>query len=105
MEGRTLAIGAYRTKLDHNFNITATDPDERAGVEQGMAAVEARITKDMDPFRSARQRDTDEIVLMGELRDYLKTIIEMSYQSIGYRRVKTPRIWSLHDMAALYRRI
>jgi 3-methylcrotonyl-CoA carboxylase beta subunit len=105
MEGRTLAIGAYRTKLDHNFNITTDDPEERAKVEQGMADVEARITKDMDPFRSARQRDTDEIVLLGELRDYLKTIIEMSYQSIGYRRVKTPRIWSLHDMAAMFRRI
>ncbi len=105
MEGRTLAIGAYRTKLDHNFNIITDDPEERAKIEQGMAGVEARITKDMDPFRSARQRDTDEIVLMGELRDYLKTIIEMSYQSIGYRRVKTPRIWSLHDLAAMFRRI
>jgi len=105
MEGRTLAIGAYRTKLDHNFNIITDDPDERGKIEQGMAAVEARITKDMDPFRSARQRDTDEIVLMGEIRDYLETIIEMSYQSIGYRRVKTPRIWSLHDLAAMFRRI
>jgi hypothetical protein len=105
MEGRTLAIGAYRTKLDHNFNIITDDPAERAKVEQGMAAVESRITRDMDPFRSARQRDTDEIVLMGELRDYLRTIIEMSYQSIGYRRVKTPRIWSLHDLAAMFRRI
>ena len=27
-------------------------------------------------FRSARQRDTDEIVLLGELRNYLKTIID-----------------------------
>ena len=105
MEGRTLAIGAFRTKLDHNFNITTQDEGEREKVIKGMEGVEARITADMDPFRSARQRDTDEIVLLGELRDYLKTIIEMSYQSIGYRRVKTPRIWSLHDMAAMFRRI
>ena len=25
----------------------------------------------------------------------------MSYQAIGYRRVKNPGIWSLHDIAAL----
>jgi acetyl-CoA carboxylase biotin carboxyl carrier protein len=25
----------------------------------------------------------------------------MSYQSLGYRRVKNPRIWSLHDLHAL----
>ncbi len=105
MEGRTLAIGAYRTKLDDNFNIISQDPKEREQIVKGMEAVEARITKDMDPFRSARQRDSDEIVLLGELRGYLETIIEMSYQSIGYRRVKTPRIWSLHDMAAINRRV
>ena len=105
MEGRTLAIGALRTKLDHNFNIITQDEAERAQVIAAMEEVEARITEDMDPFRSARQRDTDEIVLLGELRGYLKTIVEMSYQSIGYRRVKTPRIWSLHDLTALWRRM
>jgi 3-methylcrotonyl-CoA carboxylase beta subunit len=101
MEGRTLAIGAFRTKLDENFNIITTDPKEREKIVKGMEQVEARITEDMDPYRSARQRDVDEIVAMGEIRDYLKAIVEMSYQSIGYRRVKTPRIWSLHDMTAL----
>ena len=25
----------------------------------------------------------------------------MAYQATGYRRVKNPRIWSLHDLAAL----
>ena len=105
MEGRTLAIGALRTKLDHNFNIITEDEQEREQVIRAMEEVEARITEDMDPFRSARQRDTDEIICLGELREYLKTIIEMSYQSIGYRRVKTPRIWSLHDLAAIFRRI
>ncbi|MBN2054442.1 propionyl-CoA carboxylase [bacterium] len=98
MEGRTLAIGAFRTKLDDNFNIVETTEDEYARTQQGMAMVEARITEDMDPIRSARQMDTDEIVLMGEMRDYLAMAVEMCYQSIGYRRVKNPRIWSLHDI-------
>jgi 3-methylcrotonyl-CoA carboxylase beta subunit len=101
MEGRTLAIGAFRTKLDENFNIIATDPAEREEIRQGMESVEARISADMDPYRSAMQRDTDEIVRVEEVREYLRAVIEMSYQSIGYRRVKTPRIWSLHDLAAL----
>jgi len=25
----------------------------------------------------------------------------MSYQGCGYRRIKNPRIWSLHDLQAL----
>jgi len=101
MEGRTLAIGAFNTKLDDNFRILSEDPDERAEIEAGMKAVEDRITHDMDPYRSARQMDTDEIVAMHELRDYLRVVVEMSYQSIGYRRVKNPRIWSIHDLNVL----
>jgi acetyl-CoA carboxylase carboxyltransferase component len=101
MEGRTLAIGAYNTKLDDNYRIITTDPEERAKIEAGMKSVEDRITKDMDPYRAARQMDTDEIVAMHELRDYLRVLVEMSYQSIGYRRVKNPRIWSMHDLEVL----
>ena len=101
MEGRTLAIGAFNTKLDDNFRIITQDPGERAKIETDMKAVEDRITRDMDPYRSACQMDTDEIVAMHELRDYLKVLAEMCYQSIGYRRVKNPRIWSLHDLAVL----
>jgi acetyl-CoA carboxylase carboxyltransferase component len=101
MEGRTLAIGAYNTKLDDNFRILSQDPAERAKIEAGMKAVEDRITRDMDPYRAARQMDTDEIVAMHEIRDYLKVLVEMSYQSIGYRRVKNPRIWSMHDIGVL----
>ncbi|MBI3448677.1 MAG: propionyl-CoA carboxylase [Acidobacteria bacterium] len=101
MEGRTLAIGAYRTKLDESFNIVTQDPAERAAVVQGMEDVEARIAQDMDPVLSARQMDTDEIVTMPEIRDYLAAAVEMSYQAYGHRRVKNPRIWSLHDLAVL----
>jgi acetyl-CoA carboxylase carboxyltransferase component len=101
MEGRTLAIGAFNAKLDDNFQIVTEDPEERAKIEAGMKAVEDRITGDMDPYRAARQMDTDEIVAMHELRDYLKTIVEMCYQSTGYRRVKNPRIWSVHDLNVL----
>jgi acetyl-CoA carboxylase carboxyltransferase component len=101
MEGRTLAIGAYNTRLDDNFNIVAKDPEERAKIEAGMKAVEDRITADMDPYRSACLMSTDEIVALHEVRSYLEVLVEMAYQGIGYRRVKNPRIWSMHDLAVL----
>lgn len=102
MEGRTLAIGTYRTRLDDNFNIIFTNQEEYDSIKKGMEEVEKRITRDMDPILSARQLDTDEIIFFSELRPYLETVIEMSYQSIGYRRVKNPRIWSFHDINILY---
>jgi acetyl-CoA carboxylase carboxyltransferase component/biotin carboxyl carrier protein len=101
MEGRTLAIATYRTKLDAEFEVKATDPEERRKVEAGMKETEARIEADMDPWVSARQLDTDEIVSLGELRGWLEGLAEMAYQAIGHRTVKTPRIWSLHDLEAL----
>ncbi len=101
MEGRTLAIGAFRTKLDDNFNIVAATPEEEAKIRREMDDVEARITNDMDPVRAASQMDTDEVVTMGELRGYLGTVVEMAYQWPGHRRIRNPRIWSLHDLQAL----
>ncbi len=101
MEGRTLAIGTYRTRLDDNFHILTKDAKERAQIDAGMKEVEDRIEKDMDPYKTASQMDTDEIVAAHELRDYLMTLVEMSYQTIGYRRVKNPRIWSMHDLSIL----
>jgi len=101
MEGRTLAIGTFRTKLDDDFNIIFTNQEEYDAIKKGMEEVEQRITNDMNPILSARQLDTDEIILMHEIRAYLETVVEMSYQSIGYRRVKNPRIWSLHDIDIL----
>lgn len=101
MEGRTLAIGAYNSRLDDNFQIVAKDEEERERIAAGMRAVEARIEEDMDPYRSANLMNTDEIVKLSELRAYLETIVEMTYQTHGYRRVKNPRIWSLHDLDIL----
>ncbi len=101
MEGRTLAIATYNTKLDDDFEILSKDPDERRSVEEGMKAVERRIEADMDPFVAARQMDTDEIIELGELRDYLAMLAEAAYQSPGVRRIKNSRIWSLHDLAVL----
>ncbi len=101
MEGRTLAIGAYNTKLDGNFQIITKDPKERAAIEKGMAEVEERITRDMDPYRSASIMSTDEIVAVSELRSYLMALVEMCYQGTGHRRIKNPRIWSLHDIDVL----
>ncbi len=101
MEGRTLAIAAFNTKLDDDFEIETKDPAERAKIEAGMRDTEARIESDMDPYKSAAQMDTDEIVQVGELRGWIETFAECAWQSIGYRRMKNPRIWSLHDIAAL----
>jgi 3-methylcrotonyl-CoA carboxylase beta subunit len=101
MEGRTLAIGTFRTKLDDDFNIIFTHQEEYETIKKGMAEVEQRISNDMNPILSARQLDTDEIILFHEMRAYLETLVEMTYQCIGYRRVKNPRIWSLHDIDIL----
>jgi 3-methylcrotonyl-CoA carboxylase beta subunit len=101
MEGRTLAIATYNTKLDDDFRILATDPEERQRIEQGMRAVEKRIEQDMDPYVAARQMDTDEIVELGALRSWLAVLVEASYQSIGHRRIKNSRIWSMHDLQVL----
>jgi acetyl-CoA carboxylase carboxyltransferase component len=102
MEGRTLAIGTYRSKLDDDFKIISKNKEEIEAVKKGMEEVERRISEDMDPILTARQLDTDEIILFRELRPYLEVMVDMSYQSIGYRRVKNPRIWSMHDINALF---
>jgi acetyl-CoA carboxylase carboxyltransferase component len=101
MEGRTLAIAAFNTKLDDDFEILTVDPEERAQIEAGMKDVEARIEGDMDPYAAASRMDTDEIVALGELRRWIELFAETAYQASGYRRVKNPRIWSLHDVQAL----
>ena len=64
-----------------------------------MQAVEDHVTEEMDPMRAARDMATDEVVLMRELRPWLEALVRMSYQGIGYRRIKNPRIWSLHELA------
>ena len=101
MEGRTLAIATYNTKLDDDFEIVTQDPGERAEIEQGMQAVAERIEADMDPWVAGRQMDTDEIVGLAELRPWLCTLVEMAYQNTGSRRIKNPRIWALHDLAEI----
>lgn len=103
MEGRTLAIGAYRTKLDDDFRIVAETEKEREEIRRGMEAVEERISREMDPLVAASRMDVDEIVAPGELRLWLEAVVAMSYQGVGYRRVKNPRIWSLHDLRVLAR--
>jgi biotin carboxyl carrier protein len=104
MEGRTLAIATYNAKLDDDFRIESSDPAERLEIEQAMARVEARIESDMDPIVAASQLDTDEIVDLQELRGWLVALVEMTYQGTGQRRIKNPRIWSLHDLALLAER-
>ena len=104
MEGRTLAIAAYNTKLDENFEIATDDPEAREEIAAGMKRTEDRIEADMDPVVAAANMDTDEIVCVDELRARLVAMAEMSYQATGRRRVKNPRIWSIHDLEILTRR-
>jgi len=104
MEGRTLAIATYNTKLDDELEVATDDLEERREIEEGMRAVEARIEEDMDPYVSARHLDTDEVVRVGELRGWLEAAVELAYHTIGHRTVKNPRIWSLHDLERLGRR-
>jgi acetyl-CoA carboxylase carboxyltransferase component len=101
MEGRTLAIGAYNTKLDDAFKIVAKTQEEAEEIRRGMQAVEDRIARDMDPVLAAAQRDIDEIVRPSELRLWIASMVTMSYQATGYRRIKNPRIWSLHDLSVI----
>jgi acetyl-CoA carboxylase carboxyltransferase component len=101
MEGRTLAIATFHTRLDADFRIASEDPEERRRIEAGMQAVEERIEADMDPYRAAALRDTDEIVAPSELRLWLEVLVEAAWQAQGYRRMKNPRIWSLHDLDLL----
>lgn len=103
MEGRTLAIAAYNSKLDDDFEIATDDPEERCAIEEGMARTAARIEADMDPFASASRMDTDEVVPLGRLRGWLELMAQTSYQSAGYRRTKNPRIWAMHDLSVLAR--
>ncbi|MDP6963202.1 MAG: carboxyl transferase domain-containing protein [Planctomycetota bacterium] len=102
MEGRTLAIAAFNTKLDDEFEIVADSDEEREAIAEGMAATEKRIEGDMCPYKAASQRDTDDIINPDEMRPWLSCLIEASYQSQSSRRVKNPRIWSMHDLSALF---
>lgn len=99
MEGRTLAIAAFNTKLDDDFEIASTDPVERQRVQQAMEETAARIEADMDPVAAAARMDTDEVVSLAGLRDYLVALTELAWATP--RHVRNPRIWSLHDLEVL----
>ncbi len=103
MEGRTLAIAAYNTKLDDDFEIAATDPAEREAIARGMAETAARIEADMDPVAAASRMDCDEVVPLDQLRSWLVVLAECAWQTTGTRRVRNSRIWSLHDAEVLGR--
>jgi 3-methylcrotonyl-CoA carboxylase beta subunit len=101
MEGRTLAIATYNSRLDDDFEIASHDPAERAEIERGMRDVAARIDADMDPIDAASRMDTDEVVPLARLRAWLECLAQAAWQQTGYRRTKNPRIWSMHDLAVL----
>jgi biotin carboxyl carrier protein len=56
----------------------------------------------MDPIAAAARMDADEIVPPSEIRAWLEVLITSSYQTSGVRRIKNPRIWSLHDLEVLF---
>ena len=89
--------------MDANFEIATADPEERAAIEEGMQRTASRIEEDMDPVAAASRMDVDELVPPDEIRAWLEVLVGASYQSTGYRRVKNPRIWSLHDLEVLGR--
>ena len=91
MEGRTLAIAAYNSKLDANFEIASTDPEERAAIAEGMEKTASQTEKDMDPVAAAARMDVDELVPPDEIREWLEVLVDASYQHTGYRRVKNPK--------------
>ena len=101
MEGRTLAIATYNSKLDDDFEIATDDPAEREAVARGMAEVAGRIEADMDPVEAASRMDTDEVVSLGTLRDWLACLVECAWQNPSGRRTKNPRIWGMHDLEVL----
>jgi 3-methylcrotonyl-CoA carboxylase beta subunit len=102
MEGRTLAIATYNKALNDDLEIATASPEERRLLEAGMAETAGRIERDMDPYAAAARGDTDEVVPLPELRTWLEAMVEMSYQAIGNRRIRNPRIWTFHDMEALW---
>jgi biotin carboxyl carrier protein len=101
MEGRTLSIATYNSKLDDDFEIASTDPAERAAIEKGMVEVASRIEADMDPVDAAARMDTDEIVPLDALRPWLVCLVESAWQASASRRTKNPRIWGLHELEVL----
>ncbi len=103
MEGKTLAIGAFRSKLDDNFKIKSTKIKEINIIKNGMKTLEKRINEDMNPYLAANVMDIDEIIKTSEIRKYLNYFIECCYQFHGVRRIKNPRIWSLHDLELLFK--
>jgi acetyl-CoA carboxylase carboxyltransferase component len=101
MEGRTAAIASWIHHLDDDLEVASSDPAERARVERGMAEVQARVERDMDPWAAASRMDVDEILALDEIPRWLGAVVEMCYQATGARRLRNPRIWSLHDLETL----
>jgi len=103
MEGKTLSIGAFRSKLNDDFEIKSTDINEINTIKNGMKNLERRIDEDMNPYLAANNMDIDEIIKTSEIRKYLSYFVECCYQFHGIRRIKNPRIWSLHDLELLFK--
>ena len=106
MEGRTLSIATYHTKLDDDFEIATKDPAERKKLAEGMRAVEARIEADMDPYQAAARmeghdRATLYRVLNGDTADpRISTVVEACRALAERRGVPVKRVIAAAQRAA-----
>lgn len=98
MEGRTLAAAASAHEQEDAARPPVHDSEARDREQRRLDQLAARIEADMDPWRAAGRGDVDEIVSLAELRPTLEAAVEMCYQATGTRRIRNPRIWSIHDL-------
>ena len=105
MEGRTLAIATYNTKLDDDFSRSRPRIRGRTGQDRRRHGVRSKLelTPTWIPLagRSARWTPTRSSPSATFAAWLERAGRDASYQANGYRRVKNPRIWSLHDLAVL----
>ena len=90
MEGRTLAIGAFNSKLDDNFQIITEDKNEREPLPRHERRRPNRAR--YGPIQSGQTNGHRRGGQTFEVRAYLGGS-EMCYQTYGTRRIKNPRIW------------
>jgi len=94
MEGRTLATASQGSRA-------AEAPEPESPAARARERVAERIERDMDPYEAASRGDVDEIVTLPEIRVWLEEAVEACYQATGNRRVRNPRIRTVHDLEVL----
>ncbi len=94
MEGRTLATASQGSRASES-------PEPEGPAARARERVAERIERDMDPYEAASRGDVDELVTLPELRGWLEELVDACYQATGNRRVRNPRIRTVHDLEVL----